>query len=100
MGLIGQSYVREQFTNREAFIQRIESALKEPRRPLAERLRRRGLERAADFDRSRWHEEYGRIVEEVLHAPPRMAVERVEVEPRSNRHTVAAGAERTLIAVR
>src|SRR5262249_48616404 len=36
-----------------------------------EARRRRGLARGAEFDRARWHEQFGRIVESVLDAPPR-----------------------------
>src|SRR5262249_36890424 len=66
----------------------------------AERMRRRGLERAAEHDRSRWRERFTRVVEAVLDAPARVYREKVEIQPRQETRTVTTGPQTVLIPVR
>jgi glycosyltransferase involved in cell wall biosynthesis len=67
--------------------------------PLEERLRQRGLRRAAEHERSAWRERFGRIVEELLHNPSRQKRSLLEVRPRTERRVVCAGSETVLIPV-
>src|SRR5262249_13625927 len=68
--------------------------------PLAERLRRRGLARAAEHDRTRWRSEFGRIVEQVLHEPAFPRRMDVEIHPRTEERSVSLGQESVFIPVR
>src|SRR5262249_30206839 len=85
---------------REAFTARLEAALGDLAVPLAERLRRRGRERAVAFDRGRWREQFGALVEQVLEAAPRPYREKVSVRPRTVTRSVTAAAGTVLVPVR
>jgi glycosyltransferase involved in cell wall biosynthesis len=100
LGQEGQVYVRGHYGSRDAFARRLLEALHAIHLPLAERMRRRGLQRAATFSRPAWREQFSAVVERLLHAPPRPYRERVEVRPRGAERTVAAGAEAILVPVR
>src|SRR5207249_3897674 len=65
-----------------------------------ERMRRRGLVRAAGFDRRIWREKFGEVIEQILDAEPRTCREEIEVCPRSTVRKVSAGAGTILIPVR
>src|SRR5262249_56406172 len=80
--------------------ERLLEALAGLRVPLAERLRRRGLERAAGFGRPAWREQFARVVEQVLDAGPRPYREQVEVRPRGAERSAPAGAGAVLVSVR
>jgi hypothetical protein len=99
-GRRGQEYVRAHYGSRAAFAERLLAALAGLRVPLAERLRRRGLERAAGFGRPAWREQLARVVEQVLDAGPRPYREQVEVRPRAAERAAPAGARAVLVPVR
>jgi len=63
-------------------------------------MRRRGLERAAELERSRWRERFGGLVEDLLDAGARPYREEVEVKPRSTSRSVAAGSGTLFVPVR
>jgi glycosyltransferase involved in cell wall biosynthesis len=100
MGRRGQEYVRAHYGARAAFTERLLAALHGLRVPLAERMRRRGLERAAGFGRPAWREQFARVVEQVLDAGPRPYREQVEVRPRGAERSAPAGARAVLVPVR
>jgi glycosyltransferase involved in cell wall biosynthesis len=100
LGQQGQSYVRERYGSAETFQQRLLHVLRDLRRPLAARMRERGLERAALFDRSAWRQQFGAVVERVLDHGPRDDREELLVKPRSAECTTTASAGSVLVAVR
>src|SRR5262249_15344510 len=67
---------------------------------LAEQLRRAGLERAASFDRTRWRDQFGEVVETLLDAEPRAWREEIDVRPRASTRRVRVNAGTILIPVR
>jgi glycosyltransferase involved in cell wall biosynthesis len=100
LGLQGQQYVRQNYGARPAYTSRLVDSIHDLTRPLAERMRRQGVERAALHSRPAWRERFGGLVEDILHNPPRARNERVEVTPRSETLNVAAGVDRILVPVR
>jgi len=100
LGHRGREYVRARYGSRAAFTDRLVASLLELRQPLAERLRRHGRERALAFSRSAWRERFGRLVEELLHAPPLPVREEVEVQPLTSFRTVAVGQPSLRVPVR
>jgi glycosyltransferase involved in cell wall biosynthesis len=100
LGERGRAYVRTHYGSRAAFTERLLGAIAGLRVPLAERLRQRGLERAAEFGRPAWREQFARVVEQVLDAGPRPYRARVEVRPRASERAAAPGARAVLVPVR
>jgi glycosyltransferase involved in cell wall biosynthesis len=99
-GRAGRDYVRAHYGSSVAFTEKVVAAVGGLTLPLAERMRQRGLDRAKDFDRSRWRDRFGRFVERVLDLPPRPSREQVEVRFRARTRTVAAGLDTVLLPVR
>src|SRR5262249_34066941 len=56
-----------------------------------------GRERAVAFDRGRWREQFGALVEQVLEAAPRPYREKVSVRPRTVTRSVTAAAGTGLV---
>jgi len=100
LGRQGRDYVRVRYGDRAAFTKAVEAAVRGLRLPLAERMRRQGLVRAEAQSRAAWREQFGRIVEEVVHAPPRPARYETVVEPRVEARSVAGGLASLLVPVR
>jgi glycosyltransferase involved in cell wall biosynthesis len=100
LGLQGQQYVRERYGSRAAYTARLENSIRDLTRPLAERMRRRGFERATLHSRPAWRECFGSLVEDILHGPRRLRKDQVEVTPRTESLNVAAGQDRILVPVR
>ncbi len=100
LGLQGQQYVRENYGSGAAYTARLENSIRDLTRPLAERMRRRGFERATLHSRPAWRECFGSLVEDILHGPRRPRKDQVEVTPRTETLNVAAGQDRILVPVR
>jgi glycosyltransferase involved in cell wall biosynthesis len=100
MGRQGRQYVREDYGSRVAYTNRLEGSIRDLTRQMAERMRLRGLERAASHSRSLWREQLAEIVEHILDSPHRPRQDQVEVIPRSDTLNVAMGQETVLIPVR
>ncbi len=100
MGERGRTHVRAAFGSRPAFVERVQEALRGLSAPVAEQMRRRGLERAARFGRAAWRERFAAVVEQALDAAPRPHHCAVEVRPKRAEHAVAAGARAFLVPVR
>ncbi len=100
LGAGGREYVRTRYGSREKFTRKLEQALADMTRPLAERMRERGLRRATRFGRDRWREQFAHLVEVLLDGGPRPYGEEVEIKPRSAERTVAAGSGPMLVPVR
>jgi glycosyltransferase involved in cell wall biosynthesis len=100
LGRRGREYVRAEYGSRAAYTARLLAAVAELGLPLAERMRRRGLERAAALDRPVWREAFGRLVEELLDRPPLPQRAEVDVRPQGRLRRVRAGAATVLVAVR
>jgi glycosyltransferase involved in cell wall biosynthesis len=99
-GQQGRNYVRENYGSRAAYTRRLEASIRNLKRPLAERMRRRGLERAALFSRAVWREQMATAVEDILDSTHRPRQEFVEVTPRTKSMNVAAGQDSVLVPVR
>ena len=100
LGKQGRDYVRVRYGDRAAYVKGIEEAIRSLRLPLGERMRRKGLVRAEAQSRAGWREQFGKIVEEVVHAPPRPQRAETVVEPRVESRSVAVGLGSLLVPVR
>jgi glycosyltransferase involved in cell wall biosynthesis len=100
LGRRGQDYTRTNFGSQESFCERLRQAIDGLEVPLAERMRRQGLQRAALLDRTRWRERFGRLVEDLLDTAPRLVKECVAVCPRTPTRSLSVGQESVLIPVR
>jgi glycosyltransferase involved in cell wall biosynthesis len=98
-GRRGQEYVQAQFGWAEDLVKKVEEAMRSMTAPLAECMRQQGRRRADEFSPQRWRQQFARVVEEVLDAPPRSVVRQVEVQPRAPERTVAAGTGPLLVPV-
>jgi glycosyltransferase involved in cell wall biosynthesis len=99
-GRQGREYVRANYGSYEAYLQRLEDALADMKRPLGEQMRRRGLERAKRFHRSVWREHFGSLIENLLHAEPRVPRDEVEIRPHRTEQRARLGTNSTLLSVR
>jgi O-antigen biosynthesis protein len=99
-GQRGREYVRDHYGSREEYAHRLVQFIRELGQPLPVRLRRRGLERAALCDRSRWRTQFATLIEGLLDQPPRVYNEDIEVEPRSSTRRARVGDDAVLISVR
>src|SRR5262249_29145024 len=79
----GRDYVGRQYCQRAPFLQVIVDTIRGLAKPLGERMRRRGLQRASERDRFVWRERFGHLIEKVLDTPAQPYRIRVEVRPRS-----------------
>jgi hypothetical protein len=100
LGRRGQDYARASYGSAAELQRRLLHALENMRRPLAERMRERGLQRAGLFDRAAWRQQFGAVVEQVLHQGPREDREELQVKPRSQECTTTVAAGSVLLAVR
>ena len=100
MGRLGQAHVRSRYGSAVKFTQALEEAIADLATPLAQRMRRQGLTRAARHDRKLWRERFGCLVEELIDAPPLPYCQQVEVLPRVGSRSVAAGQQAVLLPVR
>jgi glycosyltransferase involved in cell wall biosynthesis len=100
LGHKGRDYACTHYGRRATFLEALVLALRGLRLPLRKQMRRQGLQRAAQHDRSLWRERFGRLVERLLDAPPRVYQDRVEVRPRTAQRSVAVGQESVLVPVR
>ncbi len=89
----GRDYVLENYSSADTFGARLQQALVEMKQPWAERMRQRGLKRAAEFSRPRWQECFAAVVEQVLEAPPLPGVPQVEIHPARERYQAQPGAD-------
>ena len=100
MGAEGKAYTRLKYGNSSTFAENLLRGIQDLRTPLYEQMRRRGLGRAAELDRTEWRERLGDFLEEFLHAPRRPHRQAVETEPRGRERTVTQGTESTLVPIR
>ncbi len=100
MGRRGGEYVRAEYGSPAALTERLLGAVADLRVPVAERMRRRGLERAASFGRPAWRAQFAQVVEGLLDVGPRPYREQVEVAPRGGARAVSAGTGAVLVPVR
>lgn len=100
LGARGRDYVAAEYGSRPRFVQRLTQAIQELQIPLAQRLRERGLARAAQYSRSAWRQQFAQVLERTLHEAPRPFDERVAVEPKTARRAVPTGQRTLLVAVR
>ena len=87
-GRRGQDYVRRQYGSRSALAATLTEAVQQLRRPLAECMSRRGIERAARFERSVWREQFAGLVEQGLDGPVRQMRPQLDIVPRTTSRTV------------
>lgn len=99
IGQEGRTYVRRHFGDAQKFLHVLEEAVRELTIPLAEKMRRNGLIRAADLDRERWRERFGFLVERLLDQPQTPNRVSVAVRPRIESRTVRAGSGAVLVPV-
>jgi glycosyltransferase involved in cell wall biosynthesis len=99
-GVEGRDYVAAQFGSKSRFVDRLQQLISELDKPLAARLKARGLERAHQMSRHHWRQAFGGVVEKVLDEPPSLRHEEVLVEPRLENRVVAVGSKTSLVPVR
>src|SRR5262249_35388118 len=95
----GRAYVRAEYGSPGQFTERLQAGLADLATPLREKMRRRGLARAAQFQRQAWRAQFGRVVEAVLDEAPRPAHFAVDIEPQSTQISAGLGARRLLVPV-
>jgi glycosyltransferase involved in cell wall biosynthesis len=100
LGQQGQDYVRKNYGCQQSYVSRLEQAIHDLKLPLAERMRRQGLERARLYSRSSWRERMAELVEGILDGPCRPRQDHVEVIPRTDRWTVSTEQDTILVPVR
>lgn len=99
-GEYGREYVRRQYGSRASFVGNLEQAIRGLGQPLRDVMRQRGLLQAPRHHRAAWREQFGQIIETVLHAPSRTGRACVSVEPRSDHRRVPVGLSGVLVPVR
>jgi glycosyltransferase involved in cell wall biosynthesis len=99
-GLRGREFVRDHYGSRTALADRLLTVIGNMNTPVGELMRRRGPLHAARFSRHAWREQFGRLVEGLLHAAPRPYRELLEVRPRTLTRIVAGGTRTLLVPVR
>ncbi len=99
-GQRGQEFVRSQFECAAAFVARLEQALAEVGRPLAQQLRTSGLRRAQQFTTARWQKRFATAVEQALHSSREEQPLRIEVRRRVACRRVTPGCHTILVPVR
>jgi glycosyltransferase involved in cell wall biosynthesis len=99
MGQRGRAYVHENHGARDEFVNTLVGAVRDLTLPLGERMRRKGLARAARYSRAAWREQFGQLIDEVLHAPARPFREQLEVRPRGNSRAVSPRSPTVLVPV-
>jgi hypothetical protein len=100
LGAMGANYVQANYGSADDFRERLIMALHDRARPLIERMRHRGLERAAEFDRAQWRQRFGAVVENVLHAGTPETRETLQVQPRMTECKARVGSGTILVGVR
>jgi len=68
--------------------------------PLCELMRRRGLQRAEQFDRIAWQTTFSAAIEEILHAAPRTRRFAIAIEPQKDRCVATVTGRSVLVPVR
>jgi glycosyltransferase involved in cell wall biosynthesis len=99
-GDAGHGYVQTRYADRDRYVARLVEAIDNLSVPLAELMRRRGIDRAARCSRGAWRERFGQIIENLLHAPPRPYRPALDVEPIQPHVAAAPDARRLLVSVR
>jgi glycosyltransferase involved in cell wall biosynthesis len=99
-GTRGKAYVRTEYGSCDEFAANIVKPIKDLSIPMKEHMRRRGLERAAAFDRNAWRARFGAVVDDLLHAESRPLRRQVDVQPRVSFRNVPRGSRTVLIPVR
>ncbi len=99
-GQRGREYVRTRYGSRAAFCQTLEEAIRALQTPLAERMRRRGLERAAAFARPRWRERFAALIEALLDQPARVYQPAIDIQPRAETRPVSTTEGTVLVPAR
>jgi glycosyltransferase involved in cell wall biosynthesis len=100
LGRQGNDYVRERYGDRACFVATLESAIHDLTIPLYERMRRRGLARAAGFGREMWRGQFARVIEGIFEADKRPCRELVETSPRAVERAVRVGIGSVLVPLR
>ncbi|HEV3204643.1 MAG TPA: glycosyltransferase, partial [Gemmataceae bacterium] len=82
VGQKGREYVGRHYGSRKNFTEKLERAIQESRHSLVDRMRRQGLERAAELTIGRFRERFTQILDAVLDRPPRRVQLNLEIQPR------------------
>jgi glycosyltransferase involved in cell wall biosynthesis len=100
MGMRGQTYTRATYGCRATFAHDLANGIHALKTPLLDQLRRRGVERAAELDRTKWRQRFSDRVEELLHAPRRDFRAEIEIVPRTTERAASNLAGTILVPVR
>jgi glycosyltransferase involved in cell wall biosynthesis len=99
-GQRGRAYVQQFFGDRPRFGAALVDVVRSLRKPIAEFMIQRGLQRARQYSGANWRERFGAIVENVLHEPKPSQEDSLEVVPRSLTHRFAKGGTTGLVPVK
>jgi glycosyltransferase involved in cell wall biosynthesis len=99
-GKQGRVYVEKFFGDRERFCADIVSAIREMQRTLRQCMVDKGLERAKRYSRAKWREQFGTIVDGLVHDTKISHEEILEIIPRSPVHQITAKARLGLLPVK
>jgi glycosyltransferase involved in cell wall biosynthesis len=99
-GQNGRSYVTARYGSRQDYVNRALDAIAQLSVPLAEQMRRRGVERAAECDREVWRAGFGRLVDDLLEKPGRPYREDIGIQPYQSDCRVGWGTRSALLPLR
>jgi glycosyltransferase involved in cell wall biosynthesis len=99
-GRNGQRFVREHYLSAEAFVARLTKAVQMLTLPLAEQMRRKGLERARRFDFTNWQARWMDRLTELLEQPRSSRRLRLRVEAQVTGRSAAPTAQSVLVPMK
>jgi glycosyltransferase involved in cell wall biosynthesis len=96
----GLVYVQAHYVDEKEYVARLIDAIGRMRIPIAEQMRERGLQRAAEFGRERWQRRFGQFVEHLLTQPARAQRQDLNMEPLRSECRAAVGTRTLLLPLR
>ena len=95
----GREYIRRDYSDRTAFVSRLESALAAMEEPLATTMKRKSLARAAVFTPETWAAAFAVQVERLLHREPTELTTSGEISPLNVDRRIAVASNRGRVTV-
>lgn len=99
-GVRGRAYVESKYASASQYVASLVEAIDRINVPIALQMRERGLQRAAQFARPRWQQQFAEFVEHILTKPARTMRDDLRAEPQRNACRVSAGTRTLLLPIR
>lgn len=100
MGRAGREYVRQRFSNSEAYAAQWQAALNGLDISLSEQLLVNGVRHAQAFDRETWRRQFANVVDSVLEAPTSPRNHELHIQPRATLFTASSQQDELLVPIR